>query len=133
MDNIQKELLKLDSKTVYLSDITGSEKVYKFNGILYKNGDSYFQGVQRFILRESGETSKEYMSEIITDFNNLKLMFNTNSTHYANENTEQSNYIIQILNTLKDRIIHILSHYESLYPGNSGSLKKKFINSLSLQ
>ena len=73
MEEIKNKLLVLDNKTVYLHDISKGEKIYKINDTLYKNSDSYLQGIYRFLLRESKDTTLEYLNEIVNQLIVIKL------------------------------------------------------------
>jgi len=138
MDDFKVRLLELDSKTVYLHDISKGEKIYKFNNTLYKNGDGYLQGVCRFFLRESRETTFKYLTEIIDELiqikNDFKMKHVKNTTYLSDNNDlleNECSYVLGLFNTLKDRFLLILSVYEDTYDEKTDSIKNKLINSLS--
>ena len=139
MEEIKEKLLALDTKTVYINDISKGEKIYKINNILYKNGDGYLQGVCRFFLRESKETTLEYLNEIVNELIVIKQQFNSKNINrtYLHKNeelrTNDYNYIVQLFNILKDRFIGILNTYEETYNESVDLIKKGLINSLSTQ
>ena len=139
MEEIKKKLLSLDSKTIYLQDISKGEKIYKMNDTLYKNSHGYLQGVCRFFLRESKETTLEYLNEIVTELIEIKQEFNSknlNRTYvHTNEElrTNEYNFVIQLFHDLKDRFLTILNTYEETYDESVDSIRKKLINSLSTQ
>ena len=139
MEEIKEKLLALDTKTVYLNDISKGEKIYKINNTLYKNGDGYLQGVYRFFLRESKETTLEYLNEIVNELIVIKQEFNSkniNRTYvHTNETLRDNEYntIVQIFHNLKDRFLSILNTYEETYNESVDSIKKSLINSLSTQ
>ena len=139
MEEIKNKLLSLDNKTVYLHNISKGEKIYKINDTLYKNSDSYLQGVYRFLLRESKETTLEYLNEIVNELIVIKHEFNSkkiNKTYiHSNDElrTNDYNYVIQIFYTLKERFLLVLNHYETTYNVSVDSIKKSLINSLSTQ
>lgn len=139
MDKIKEKLLALDTKTVYLHDITAGEKIYKMNNTLYKNTDSYLQGVYRFFLRESKETTLEYLNEIINELIIIKQEFNLkkiNKTYVHNNEelrTNDYNYIVELFHMLKDRFLSILTTYEKTYNESVDSIRRGLINSLSTQ
>ena len=139
MEEIKKKLLSLDSKTIYLQDISKGEKIYKMNDTLYKNSHGYLQGVCRFFLRESKETTLEYLNEIVTELIEIKQEFNSknlNRTYvHTNEElrTNEYNFVIQLFHDLKDRFLIILNTYEQTYNESADSIRKNLINSLSTQ
>lgn len=139
MDEIKEKLLALDTKTVYLHDISKGEKIYKINNTLYKNSDGYLQGVYRFFLRESKETTLEYLNEIVNELIVIKQEFNSKKLNqtYVHKNdelrTNDYNYIVQIFHNLKDRFLSILSSYEETYNESVDTIRKSLINSLSTQ
>ena len=139
MDEIKEKLLALDTKTVYLHDISKGEKIYKINNTLYKNSDGYLQGVYRFFLRESKETTLEYLNEIVNELIVIKQEFNSKKLNqtYVHKNdelrTNDYNYIVQIFHNLKDRFLSILSTYEETYNESVDTIRKSLINSLSTQ
>lgn len=139
MEEIKNKLLALDKKTVYLHDISKGEKIYKINDTLYKNSDSYLQGVYRFFLRESKETTLEYLNEIVNELINIKQEFNSKNINktYIHSNdelrTNDYNEVIQIFYTLKERFLLVLNNYETTYGDSVDSIKKCLINSLSSQ
>lgn len=139
MDEIKEKLLALDTKTVYLNDISKGEKIYKLNNTLYKNSDGYLQGVYRFFLRESKETTLEYLNEIVNELIVIKQEFNSKKLNktYVHKNdelrTNDYNYIVQIFHNLKDRFLSILSTYEETYDDSVYTIRKSLINSLSTQ
>lgn len=141
MEDIKEKLLLLDSKTVYLHDISKGEKIYKFNDTLYKNGDHYLQGVYRFFLRESKDTTLQYINEIIDELIVIKNEFNCKGIKYTTYSTKNSellddkeyNYIVQIFITLKERFTSILNSYENTYNERINDVRKKLINSMSSQ
>jgi hypothetical protein len=138
MDDFKVRLLELDSKTVYLHDISKGEKIYKFNNTLYKNGDGYLQGVCRFFLRESRETTLDYLTDIIDELiqikNDFKVKHNKTTTYLTDNNDLLKNdhsYVLTLFNTLKERFLLILSVYEETYDETTTTIKNKLINSLS--
>ena len=139
MDKIKEKLLALDTKTVYIHDISKGEKIYKINNTLYKNSDSYLQGVYRFFLRESKETTLEYLNEIVNELIVIKQEFNSkkiNKTYiHSNDELRTNDYneVIQIFYTLKERFLLVLNNYETTYGDSVDSIKKCLINSLSSQ
>ena len=139
MEEIKEELLALDSKTVYLHDIEKGDKIYKLNDTLYKNPNGYLQGVCRFFLRESKETTLEYLNEIVNELVMIKNDFNSRKLNktYVHTNdelrTNEYNYIVQIFHTLKDRFLLILNTYEDTYDESTTLIKTILINSLSSQ
>ena len=139
MEEIKEKLLALDTKTVYLHDISKGEKIYKINNTLYKNSDGYLQGVYRFFLRESKETTLEYLNEIVNELIVIKQEFNSKKLNqtYVHTNdelrTNDYNYIVQLFHNLKDRFISILNTYEETYDESVDLIKKGLINSLSTQ
>lgn len=139
MEEIKNKLLALDNKTVYLHDISKGEKIYKINDTLYKNSDSYLQGIYRFFLRESKETTLEYLNEIVNELINIKQEFNSkkiNKTYiHTNDElrTNEYNHVVQIFYTLKERFLLVLNNYETTYDESVDSIKKCLINSLSSQ
>lgn len=139
MEEIKNKLLALDNKTVYLHDISKGEKIYKINDTLYKNSDSYLQGVYRFFLRESKETTLEYLNEIVNELISIKQEFNLkkiNKTYiHSNDElrTNDYNHVVQIFYTLKERFLLVLNNYETTYDESVDSIKKCLINSLSSQ
>lgn len=139
MDEIKEKLLALDTKTVYLNDISKGEKIYKLNDTLYKNSDSYLQGVCRFFLRESKETTLEYLNEIVNELITIKQEFNSNKLNktYVHKNeelrTNECNYVVQLFHNLKDRFLKILNTYEETYNETVYKIKSNLINSLSTQ
>lgn len=139
MEKIKEKLLALDTKTVYLNNISKGEKIYKINNTLYKNSDGYLQGVYRFFLRESKETTLEYLNEIVNELIVIKQEFNSKNLNqtYVHTNdelrTNDYNYIVQLFHNLKDRFISILNTYEQTYDESVDLVKKGLINSLSTQ
>ena len=139
MEEIKNKLLVLDNKTVYLHDISKGEKIYKINDTLYKNSDSYLQGIYRFLLRESKDTTLEYLNEIVNELIVIKQEFNSkkiNKTYiHSNDELRTNDYneVIQIFYTLKERFLLILNNYETTYDDSVDSIKKCLINSLSSQ
>ena len=139
MEEIKEKLLALDTKTVYLHDISKGEKIYKINNTLYKNSDGYLQGVYRFFLRESKESTLEYLNEIVNELIVIKQEFNSKKLNqtYVHRNdelrTNDYNYIVQLFHNLKDRFISILNTYEQTYEESVDLIKKSLINSLSTQ
>lgn len=141
MEEIKKKLLTLDNKTVYLHDISKGEKIYKINEILYKNSDNYLQGICRFFLRESKDTTRQYLDEIIDELTLIKQEFNNKGfkyTTYSSKNNEllnnkEYNYVIQIFTTLKERFISILNNYDNTYNVRIDDVRTKLINSMNSQ
>ena len=139
MEEIKEKLLELDTKTVYLHDIKKGDKIYKLNNTLYKNTNGYLQGVYRFFLRESKETTLEYLNEIVNELVMIKDEFNSKKIHktYVHENdelrTNEYNYIVQLFHTLKDRFLLILNIFEETYEDSTSLIKTTLINSLSSQ
>ena len=139
MEEIKEKLLALDTKTVYLNDISKGEKIYKINNTLYKNSDSYLQGVYRFFLRESKETTLDYLNEIINELIIIKQEFNSKKINhtYVHKNdelrTNDYNYIVQLFYSLKDRFLGILINYEKTYNESVDTIRNNLINSLSTQ
>lgn len=139
MEEIKEKLLALDKKTVYLHDISKGEKIYKINNTFYKNSDSYLQGFYRFFLRESKDTTLEYLNEIVSELILIKKDFNSkklNKTYlHTNDElrTNDYNYIVQIFHNLKDRFLSILNTYEETYNESVYLIKNSLINSLSTQ
>lgn len=139
MEEIKEKLLALDTKTVYLHDISKGEKIYKINNTFYKNSDSYLQGFYRFFLRESKDTTLEYLNEIVSELILIKKDFNSkklNKTYlHTNDElrTNDYNYIVQIFHNLKDRFLSILNTYEETYNESVDLIKNSLINSLSTQ
>jgi hypothetical protein len=139
MEEIKEKLLALDTKTVYLNDISKGEKIYKINNTFYKNSDSYLQGFYRFFLRESKDTTLEYLNEIVSELIIIKKDFNSKNLNktYLHTNdelrTNDYNYIVQIFHNLKDRFLSILNTYEETYNESVDLIKNSLINSLSTQ
>ena len=141
MEEIKDKLLALDNKTVYLHDISKGEKIYKINETLYKNSDNYLQGICRFFLRESKDTTLQYLNEIIDELILIKQEFNNKGakyTTYSSKNSElldnkEYNYVVQIFSTLKERFICILNNYEDTYNERIDDVRTKLINSMNTQ